>query len=549
MDDDDFKLIIEINYDEKTFSIEDDKLIELNDIIKKSIEKFNIDKKLEENIILTFKDEDGDINIITNNEDIVNCSNEIGSKKYLSKLYLNIVSNIEEKQNQESTETQEEISNLKDNKEERKLEEIIYLKDDKINKLEEKIKELQKECQILNNQKNNLLKPFIEANKFENKNTQSESPLIKEDIKNIINDILKNERENIENTIKKFKEDLILDINNNLRKDNENKLNNILEELTVIKENIGNSHKKSKDYEENMNLNYQKSFFNNFNFDMMKPSKIYKCQNCNNSFMFNECFNYSNNKLFKEHNFKLDDLKENINENNEQLNEINILNKEENENHKKLNENIEEKNENKNDINNDINDIKVNNKDNNGKIKEKKEDKKEKTDKKEDKKEEKKKKEEKEKGKNEEQKEEKKEEEKKEGRKEGKNEEEEKDDDDNYEDDLKFQNILRNYFFNDKQELKKDIPTRNELNEIKKYYKIYHQNGKDIQQYQDCFILEVNKEISKLKENSRELNSVNSRKQRLEELLDKFMEEIRKEEEKEKNKNKRKRYHHNNNKY
>ena len=157
---------------------------------------------------------------------------------------------------------------------------------------------------------------------------------------------------------------------------------------------------------------------------------------------------------------------------------------------------------------------------------------------------------EKEKGKNEEQKEEKKEEqkeEKKEDKKEGKNEEEEKDDDDNFEDDLKFQNILRNYFFNDKQELKKDIPTRNELNEIKKYYKIYHQNGKDIQEYQDCFILEVNKEISKLKQNSKELNSVNARKQRLEELLDKFMEEIRKEEEK--NKIKRKRYHHNNNKY
>ena len=92
MNDKDIELIIEISYNGKKFSIEDINQIELNELIKQSVNNFNIGSKIQKRIVFTYKDEDGDINIISNKDDIIKSSKKIGSSKYLSKLELNIVS-------------------------------------------------------------------------------------------------------------------------------------------------------------------------------------------------------------------------------------------------------------------------------------------------------------------------------------------------------------------------------------------------------------------------------------------------------------------------
>ena len=133
-------------------------------------------------------------------------------------------------------------------------------------------------------------------------------------------------------------------------------------------------------------------------------------------------------------------------------------------------------------------------------------------------------------------------EEKKEEKKEEENKEEENgEEDDDFEDDLKFQNILKNYFFNDKEDLKADEPTRNELNEIKNYYKILQEKNKEFQISQESFIIEVDKEISKIT-NKNILYKVNSRKQKIQRLIENFMNEINQENNRNnRNKNKRRR--------
>ena len=86
MDGEDFNLIVQINYDNKSFSLEDYNIIDLNEVIKHSIKNFKIDKELQEYIILTYKDEDGDINIIRNQEDIIKSAKEIGSTQYCTEI-------------------------------------------------------------------------------------------------------------------------------------------------------------------------------------------------------------------------------------------------------------------------------------------------------------------------------------------------------------------------------------------------------------------------------------------------------------------------------
>ena len=305
---------------------------------------------------------------------------------------------------------------------------------------------------------------------------------MKNEIKSLINDLLKSERDNLENKLKKFKEDLILDIHTNLKKDKyDETLNNILKDLSFIKENI-TVDKKEKNIEDNNNINldYNKLLLNNM--AMMKPSKIYRCQNCNNCFIFNECFNISIKKSFDSHNFKLENLNENNKEKDKNIQNINrINNKDKNEIIEEIPKIVNKKHKNKFDVNNNIEQNDENNK--NEEI----------------------------------------------------NEIQEGDDD--FKEDLELQNIFRKYFFKDKGELRKDPPTLNELNEIKNYYKIYYANG--IQEYQQNFIIEVDKEIAKLskRNNVNLILKVKERKQKIEELLQTFINET-KEEERKKRRNK-----------
>ena len=476
MNADDVNLIIQINYDDKQFSIETENLIDLNEIIKQSIKNFNIAIELQKYITLYYKDEDGDINIINNKEDIITSSVYIGGKKYLAKLYLEIILGKYQNDNTKKNEKIPEKINNKDNTEIQRLEEMNNLKDNKISELEKKIMKLEKECQLLNDiNKNNLFKIIKGENKLENNKTQVENSSIKSEIQNLINDMFKLERENLDNKFKKLKEDLIININNNIKKDNKNDLlNKISDDISLIKENIQENFDKNKNEKNNINEDYNRFLMNNM--AMMKPSKLYKCKNCGCCYMFNECFNISNNKSFKEHNFQLENQENNINKNDKNKNNI------DNNENAIIKVNLAEKKE-ENNINNEIN-----------------KDAKEKKEKKEE-----------------------------DHRENGDNAEV-----DNYEEDLRFQEILQKYFFNDKNNLKCFPPSENELNNIKNYYKTLLDKNLDFAEYQSNFIIGVNKEIVKLKDQY-SLERAISRKEKIENLLDNFFEEIEREKKRKKN--------------
>ena len=478
MNADDVNLIIQINYDDKQFSIETENLIDLNEIIKQSIKNFNIAIELQKYITLYYKDEDGDINIINNKEDIITSSVYIGGKKYLAKLYLEIILGKYQNDDIKKNEKTPEKINNKDNTEIQRLEEMNNLKDNKISELEKKIMKLEKECQLLNDiNKNNLFKIIKGENKLESNKTQVESSSIKSEIQNLINDMFKLERENLDNKFKKLKEDLINNINNNINKDNKNDLlNKISDDISLIKENIEINFNKNKNENEKNNINEDYKRFLMNNMAMMKPSKIYKCKNCGCSYMFNECFNISNNKSFKEHNFQLENQENNINKNDKNNNNI------DNNENVIIKVNFAEKKE-ENNINNEIN-----------------KDAKEKKEKKEE-----------------------------DHRENGDN-----DEVDNYEEDLRFQEILQKYFFNDKNNLKCFPPSENELNNIKNYYKTLLDKNLDFKEYQSNFIIGVNKEIVKLKDQY-SLERAISRREKIENLLDNFIEEIEREKKRKKN--------------
>ena len=510
MNQEDLHLIIQINYNNKSFSIDEINLIDLNEIVNQCVQKFNIDTKFEKSIIFTYIDKDGDKNIICNKEDIINSSFEIGSNKYLSQLYLEIISN---DFNNEigKIDLIPKSKNFEYNEEIQRLEEMNNLKENKIIELESKILKLEKECRKLKSDKSN--KVFKEEIKIDDNKNQLDNDFIKTEIKNVINEMFKLERENINNELKKFKDNLISNMNKNEKKDDKNDLlNNILEDLSFIKANIEtNIEDKNKTEKNEENMNYNNFLFNNM--PMMKPNKMYKCQNCNSCYIFNECFDISKNKSYKEHNFKLND-ENNINEQDVILNENEILINDKNKINENKEEKIKENKENINIINNYIDN----------------QDKKEDKDRK------------KEEDINEDDEEEIKENKEEEIKK--NNEEEIEGENNDYEDDLKFQDILQSYFFNERRNLKTYDPNQNELNQIKEYYKIFYEKNKDFKTFQENFIVEVDKEISKIKFKNH-IYPINRRKQRLQNLLTNFLNEI----ENEKNRKNNKNYRYNNRYY
>ena len=87
----DYELFIEVNFDNKYLFIKTSNgIITLEKIIQESCKKFNIDNILEKFLILKYNDKNGNINIIKNEKDILNNSEEISSNKYISKINLDI---------------------------------------------------------------------------------------------------------------------------------------------------------------------------------------------------------------------------------------------------------------------------------------------------------------------------------------------------------------------------------------------------------------------------------------------------------------------------
>jgi len=90
MDDSDILLSIKINYKNDTFKIENKDNISYNDLEKKSIKNFKIQKKEDECLIFTYLDEDGDKNILSKTEDILEGAKKLSEDKYLLELTLSI---------------------------------------------------------------------------------------------------------------------------------------------------------------------------------------------------------------------------------------------------------------------------------------------------------------------------------------------------------------------------------------------------------------------------------------------------------------------------
>ena len=195
------ELFIDIQYNNKKISVQMEDIISFEKLLEESMNKFNIKNELKENIIFTFKDEQGDINILKNDEDIINNSKEINSERLSIEINLEIChKNKESKDNINNGEKNNEIKKFK-KEENEKL----------VKKLEEKENEIKNLKNLNVNLENNYTKKINKA-KF----------LLRNEFKDIIINFVNNENIN-KNT----------DIYNN-NKNNENKEKDILEKKLVI---------------------------------------------------------------------------------------------------------------------------------------------------------------------------------------------------------------------------------------------------------------------------------------------------------------------------
>ena len=248
-------------------------------------------------------------------------------------------------------------------------------KDQKIKELEELIEKMKKEhLEELNKIKyeKNLENTYSDNKKEKNENIENENKEKKEinykidNLENMVKDLFNRHKKEFLNEIiifkkeilSKMKEELnddvninndnlndiiinINDINSNL-KDNFSSINNIETDIVKIKEKIKNIENiNAKEFhrdniienkindnkiDNNKDNQYMINQFNNANNiqPLMNINKVYKCTNCNNCYILNDCFNILENKNYKEHSLKLQDLtKNNNNESNYIKNNIN----------------------------------------------------------------------------------------------------------------------------------------------------------------------------------------------------------------------------------
>ena len=176
MNDNDYALNIQIIYNNKEYNIDGIKeIITLEELKEKSLNACNIKNKYKDSIIFTYKDEQGDINMIENFEDIIKICEESNKEELLSKINLEIIKsksrNNEKKKNNEENKLKnkyiEENTNLIE-----KLEEKIKEKDNKIELLNNIILNLKKECSNKITKMKSIMKKKLNdiiINYFENK--------------------------------------------------------------------------------------------------------------------------------------------------------------------------------------------------------------------------------------------------------------------------------------------------------------------------------------------------------------------------------------------
>ena len=382
-------ITIEINYLEQKLLIKNTNKTKLEDLIRQSAKKFNIEKDKVKNIIFIYIDEVGDINKIYEMEHILNISKEVSPEKYKSIIYLKI--SPYESYNL-SIEEDDDESIIKKMKEyENKLNKMKEEKDQKIKELEEIINKMNnnKHSEELNRKKpvktskdnNNSVKDVKETLK-ENKNKKEKNKIdiskielllnknnifsstiqeMKNEIFAEIKEGLKNEKNSKYNEMLESLKTNISNLNSNI-KDNMNKLNIIKNDISLAKDAINQIEKKRKEKKDNNKnkdndndikkniINNTKDMFNANNMPLKNVNKTYRCSNCNNCYIFEECSNEG--QVYNGHYLVLDEFpKNNGNDNN-------------NDNYHDINDDIVKEKEKENEIinnnNNNINDNKEN---------------------------------------------------------------------------------------------------------------------------------------------------------------------------------------------
>ena len=332
MNDKDIELIIEIKYKDKVITISENNQKEFEELISESIQQFGIEQKLQNKIIFTTLDDNGNTKRIKNNNDIIKYSKEKTEEQYYIKINLEISEQEKNNSNNEINECGESIDSTEY---EKKLEKIKNEKDKKIKELEEKIEKMKKEHSL------EIKKVKSEKNTEKGKSTsikEENNNFDKKKIEELIIGVFKKEKEKFSSEIQKIKNDIISEIKKELPKENDNNSNNnefdevkkqintinnsldeniktisnIKNDLSIVKDKIkkievkenemGNEKDNEKENDNNENKINNNYYCNYIPF--MNMNKIYKCLNCNNLFPSNECIN-NENKVFKEHNFHL----------------------------------------------------------------------------------------------------------------------------------------------------------------------------------------------------------------------------------------------------
>ena len=296
MNDVDAQLNIEINYKKQNFFLYTKYHLKLEEIIKKSIKKFNIDENNEKNIYLYYIDDDGDMIKIETIEDIYLSSKEVAnSENIFSKLYLDISQDNKyaEKNEQKYLAIIKE-KELKTKKLEEEIENLKREYSEKINKLKfenMKLKEIKKS-------ENNYKKKDIIQKKI-NELFNNEKNNFLEEIKSIKNSIsfeMKEKQSNNKNEKFNKIKSYINGINKNLN-DNTNKINNINDTIIHIKKLINEIEIKNQNNNQDMitKLNVWYNFMNGLP-QLMNMNKPYYYFNCKNIYFLNENIDAKENK-------------------------------------------------------------------------------------------------------------------------------------------------------------------------------------------------------------------------------------------------------------
>ena len=254
MEDNSIFLVIEVKYEEDVYEIKIEEAIKYEELVKRVIEHFNIDKDKKDFLEFKYIDEDGDLNILGYDNDMFDIAKENLNGEYSLKLDLFISGYKNTKNELRKNLVQENIINLKEE-----------------NKIIEKGESNNKNINI-NEDVNNIKKKYKRQLKLLNDIYKNEIENIKNDILNIINKkykIIKKEiiksNIDIENEHLNFENHIIIKNNNNYDKnlfDNESSdsddkidINNNLIESEEKEDIIYNDFIIYDNYKDNKNIN------------------------------------------------------------------------------------------------------------------------------------------------------------------------------------------------------------------------------------------------------------------------------------------------------